>query len=84
MNKNKKLLVQLKTNSYKLRVQGSLPFQLVYYISQLDESSPIDWINYLKQQCEHMLRIKGYYNRYTDIEKQFDEVIKKDYERRFN
>lgn len=80
--KNK--LSTLKYNAIKLRAQHQLPFMLCYYITQLNENSDVSWIEYLMALSEHMLRVKGYYIRYPEIEQQFDEEIKAEFNRRFS
>ena len=74
----------LKYNAIKLRVQHQLPFKLVYYITQLNEHSDVDWVAYLMAESEHLLRVKGYYLRYPEIEQQADDVITAEFNRRFS
>lgn len=81
--KIKNQISSLKYNAIKLRANYQLPFKLCYYITQLSETSDISWIEYLMAQCEHMLRVKGYYVRYPYIEQQFDDDITAEFNRRF-
>ena len=70
-------LARIKTNAIKLRVNSQIPSYLMYLINKLDENSSIDLIKSLMGQCEHLLRVKGYYKKYPTIEKQVNEELKK-------
>lgn len=74
---NKKLSA-LKTNAIKLRNSYQLPFYLTYAITKCNYDTDVKVIVYLREQCEHMLRVKGYYHRYPKVAEQFDELIKAD------
>lgn len=84
MKKSSKLTIaKMKSNSYTLRANYQIPLYLHIYILRIDNNTDLDWINYLKEQSFHMLRVKGYYKTYTDIEKYFNGVLKDEYERRY-
>lgn len=78
MSKNKKNLSALKFNAIKLRNNHQLPFFLAYAITKLDKDSDIKVVEYLMKQSDHMLRVKGYYKRYPEIGKKYDELVKSD------
>lgn len=74
---DKLILARIKTNAIKLRVNAQIPSYLMYLINKLDENSSVDLIKSLISQCEHLLRVKGYYKKYPSIEKQVNEELKK-------
>ena len=78
---NKVLLIRLKKLSIDLRSNYQIPYELCSLIRNLNDSTSLDVINYLKSQCEHLLRVKGYYKRYPSIEVACNKNIIADYER---
>lgn len=78
---NKVLLFRLKKLSIDLRSNYQIPYELCRLIRNLDNDSSLNEINYLKSQCEHLLRVKGYYKRFPSIEVACNKNIIADYQR---
>lgn len=78
-SKGKFSLEVLKYNALDLRKKYQLPYKIVYFIEQLTIDDSIEWLNHLKEQCELMLRVKGFYKRHPDIEEQYNKSICEDY-----
>lgn len=74
----KNSLVRVKTNAIKLSVNKQIPVFLASMINKLTLETPKNVVLYLMSQSEHMMRLKGYYKKYPDVEKDFTEVLKKD------
>lgn len=74
-------IARIKHLAIQLRAKYQIPSELSYRISLLDKNSKSSTITYLMEQCKHMLRITNYYKNYRDIEKEYNEIIKKDFEK---
>lgn len=83
MAKNKLKLEIVKYNALKLRRTYQLPYQLVYYITQLNELDNVEWVTYLMSMTEHLLRVKGYYKKYPQAEQEANTQLKHDYFTKF-
>lgn len=78
MKKNIKINVFLvKTKSMELFKNGQLPFKLVYYIQGIKHDTNQGLVEYLMKLTEEFLRVKGYYHRHKDIEKEYNQLIEK-------
>lgn len=71
----KKLLAKSKNSAIKLRVEYMIPSELVRAIYKLDDRATEKDIRYISELIEHYIRLKGYYKRYPQIEKKFNEEI---------
>ena len=80
---NKFKLPVVKYKALQLRNFHQIPFQLCYFIQKLDSNSDIEWIKYLIGQTEMMLRVRGFYKKYPQIEEEFNKVIIED-SKKFN
>ena len=80
VSQKKHQISKVKSNALKLRVNYQLPLSLVKFIYNINDLTSENEILFLKEMCEHYLRIKGYYNRYSDIDKQYSEEITKLYQ----
>lgn len=74
--KNKTTITMLKYYALKLRANRQLPFYLCYLIQRLDGTEEVNYISFLKQLSEHLLRIKNYYKRYPQAEDEAEKSIK--------
>lgn len=79
MAKGRIKLEVLKYNALKLRRSFQLPYQLVYYINQLTFDTDVKWVSYLVSMSEHLLRVKGYYKKYPQAERDANAQLKQDY-----
>lgn len=77
MKKNKIKLSVIKYNALKLRGNYQLPYLLVQCIYVLKDNDEVSYVRFLMNQCEHALRSKGYYKKYPQIEKQYNEELQK-------
>lgn len=77
MNKVNLKLSIIKNNAIKLRANYQLPYYLVYMITKLTDKDDISYIKFLMSSCEHLLRTKGYYKKYPQVEKSITEELKK-------
>lgn len=84
MAKSSLKLEVVKYNALKLRKNYQLPYQLVYYINQLDKESDINWVKYLVSMSEHLLRVKGYYKKYPIAEEDANEQLRNDFNKFFS
>ena len=66
----------LKVNALKLRANYQIPYYLTYLITKLDKCSDVSLVVYLRTQCEHMLRVKGYYKKYPQAEEECERILK--------
>ena len=80
MNKKKRMISTIKTNSIKLLINHQLPKQLVVYINKLDDDSSLKEIEFLKTLSEHYMRLKGYYKKYPVVHDEYNKEIRKVYE----
>lgn len=76
---NKFLLMRLKKVAIDLRANYQIPYMLCKLIRDLDNNCSMVQINYLKSQCEHLMRVKGYYKKYPSLDKTLNESITYDY-----
>lgn len=83
MKNNRINLSILKYKTLQALKNKSIPFELCHFIQMLDHNSDVEWITYLMYQSEQMLRVKGYYKKYPEVEKQFNNQILDD-SKRFN
>lgn len=74
-------IAKIKSSAIRLRGRYQIPSELSYRISLLTISSSLKEIQYLSEQTKHMLRLPNYYKNYRDIENQYNEVIKEDYQK---
>lgn len=77
MSKNKIKLSVLKYNALKLRGDNQLPYLLVKCILELKNEDSESYVRFLMNQCEHAMRTKGYYKKFPDIEKQYNDELRK-------
>ena len=77
MKNNKFKLSVIKYNALKLRGNYQLPYLLVQCIDDLKDNDEVSYVRFLMNQCEHALRSKGYYKKYPQIEKQYNEELQK-------
>lgn len=68
----------LKHNALKLRANYQLPYVLVLEITKINKETDVNLVKYLMAQSEHMLRIKGYYKKFPTVEKECNEMLKKE------
>lgn len=64
--KEKKLLNKVKTNAFKLKGNGQIPYSLYHQVLLLNYESSIDDVNYLMDMCEKYTRVGGFYIRHAD------------------
>ena len=75
-NRDKKLLGMIKSNAYKLRKNGQLPYSLYICILNLNfESNPLD-VKELKDLADKYTRVGGYYIRHPDMAYDCDKELK--------
>ena len=77
--KNNLKLSKIKGYAIRLRSNYQLPYYLCYLIRNLDSTSSDSYIESLKRDSEHFLRIKGYYKRYPMIEEETNTLLKEKY-----
>ena len=68
-------LAKLKSSAMKLRANYQLPYILWVMIRELSIDSSVAYINSLKSDTEHYLRIKGYYKKYPSLEKVINDEL---------
>ena len=75
-NKIKTKLLILKNSCYKLRANYQLPLYLCKLIYDLDGSESVDYVKYLMEMSQHLLRVSQYYKKFRFAEKESEQVIK--------
>ena len=68
-------LAKLKNSAMKLRADYQIPYILWDMIRELSIDSSVAYINSLKSDTEHYLRIKGYYKKYPSLEKAVNDEL---------
>lgn len=76
-------LFQIKTKALDLRKNYQIPYKLMYYISKLDDNSSEEVVKFLLSSTEHLLRVKGYYRKFVDIEHQVNASLEQEMKSRF-
>lgn len=74
--KNKIKIATLKYQAYKLRANYQIPLYLAYLINKLDGSEELLYVKYLMECSMHFMRIKNYYKRFKESEKESEKIIK--------
>lgn len=74
--KNKLSVIVLKYNAFKLRTNRQLPFYLCKLIQDLKGDEDINYLTFLKESAEHLLRVKGYYKKYPLADDEATKLIK--------
>lgn len=69
------LLAKLKSSAMKLRANYQIPYVLWDLIRDLSVDSSVAYVNSLKSDTEHYLRIKGYYKKYPSLEKAVNDEL---------
>ena len=59
---------KLKSTAMKLRANHQIPYVLWCLIRNLDVDSNVAYINSLKADSEHYMRVNGYYKKYPSLE----------------
>lgn len=77
--KNKSKIATIKYNALELRKNYQIPYVLCNIIMELDKDSREELIVWLMAQSENLIRIKGYYKKYPDIEKAVNETLESEF-----
>ena len=75
-NREKRLLNTIKSNCYKLRKNGQLPYNLYVCVLALTYESDKFKIMDLKDLCDKYTRVGGYYIRHPDMSYDCDKELK--------
>lgn len=75
MKKSRINILLIKQKSLELLKNSQIPFKLAYYIQGVDYKTDEKIIVYLVGCSEHYLRVKGYYKRHKDIEREYNKQI---------
>ena len=76
--KSKHNLTIIKYKSLELLRTHQLPYKLVFYIQHITPVTPDHIVKYLLDSSEHLLRVKGYYKKYPQIEKELNRTIERE------
>lgn len=77
--RNKINLATLKYQAVKLRGNYQIPLGLYVLISQLDSNSSEKQVKFLLYASEQLLRVRGFYKKYHDQDKQLSEQVKSEF-----
>lgn len=67
---------KLKRNAITLVSNHQLPKYLGYLILNIKDDDDLNYIKFLMDECEHFLRVKGYYKKYQTLDNFYTDSIK--------
>lgn len=74
-------LATLKYQAVKLRGNYQIPLGLYVLITNLTDESTEKQIMFLLDASEHLLRVRGYYKKYHDQDKQIGQQLREQYKK---
>ena len=77
--KNKIKISVIKHKALQLKVNYQIPYVLYQLIMSIDSTCSESYIHKLTRLSEFYIRIKGYYNRYPLIEKEYNDLLKQEF-----
>lgn len=77
--KTKINLATLKYQAVNLRGNYQIPLKLYVLIANLSEDSSVEQIKFLLDASEHLLRVRGYYKKYHDQDKQIGVQLEEEF-----
>lgn len=81
-NPLEKKVTKIKENTLYLYANGCIPSYLAYFIKNCDLLSHTeDFVLGLEEITAHAMRVKGYYKKYCQIEKEMSKTCKESIDR---
>ena len=74
-NHEKKSLIKIKNNAFKLKTNGQIPYSLYIQIVNLNYDSDKSDVIYLRDLCEKYIRVGGFYIRHPEFSLDCDKEI---------
>lgn len=72
----KRFMLKVKDNAFKLRKNGQLPYSLYIAILNLNYESDINEVKKLSELSEKYIRVGGYYIRHPEAQYECDKELK--------